>query len=119
MNPTTKKALHFAQFTPKAKAGKVKPMAEVFQSLGLKASYQPKGEYFNTVDSNNGTVYNEIAEAKGIMPNVSGMGLRDAMVLLGNAGLKSSIKGSGVVVSQSIPAGSRIGKGLMVSLILE
>jgi cell division protein FtsI (penicillin-binding protein 3) len=41
------------------------------------------------------------------------------MYLLGNVGLKAQVKGSGKVVSQSIQAGSRIGKGLMVQIQLQ
>ncbi|MNL86899.1 PASTA domain protein [compost metagenome] len=53
------------------------------------------------------------------MPNVNGMGLKDALYLLGNAGLKTRVKGSGRVVSQSIPAGNKIGRGLLVQIDLQ
>ena len=53
------------------------------------------------------------------MPNVTGMGLKDAMYLIGNAGIKARVKGSGKVVGQSIAAGSAIGKGLMVEIALQ
>ena len=53
------------------------------------------------------------------MPDVNGMGLKDALYLLGNVGLKAKVKGSGRVVSQSIAAGSRIGKGLSVQIDLQ
>lgn len=63
--------------------------------------------------------YEESTPVKGVMPNVNGMGLKDAMFLLGNAGLKARVKGSGKVTSQSIQPGSRIGKGLMVDILLQ
>ena len=53
------------------------------------------------------------------MPNVNGMGLKDALYLLGNVGLKTKVKGSGKVVNQSIPYGSKIAKGLSVELELK
>lgn len=53
------------------------------------------------------------------MPNVNGMGLKDAMYLLGNAGLKTKVKGSGKVIGQSIAAGTKVGKGLLVQLELQ
>jgi cell division protein FtsI (penicillin-binding protein 3) len=71
------------------------------------------------VDTSNGISYQETLPIKGVMPNVNGMGLKDAMYLLGNVGLKAQVKGSGKVVSQSIQAGSRIGKGLMVQIQLQ
>lgn len=56
---------------------------------------------------------------KGIMPDVTGMGARDAVFLLGNMGLKVKISGSGKVVSQSLTVGSKAVRGGFVSLQLE
>jgi cell division protein FtsI (penicillin-binding protein 3) len=112
---------HFAGNTvaPEAKAGQSSATKKVYNALGIKARYASKSDYFNTVDTNNGVVYTENEPVKGVMPNVSGMGLKDAMYLLGNAGLKARVKGSGKVISQSIAAGSRIGKGLVVDISLQ
>ena len=73
----------------------------------------------NSVDTSNGLVYQEYNDAKGLMPNMNGMGLKDALYLVGNAGLKARVKGSGKVFSQSIPAGSKIGRGLSVQIELK
>jgi cell division protein FtsI (penicillin-binding protein 3) len=104
---------------PAAKAGRSKEIKKVYQSFGIKALYAAKSAYFNSVDTSNGLVYQEYKDVKGHMPNVSGMGLKDALYLVGNAGLKVQVKGSGKVVSQSIPAGSKIGRGLSVQLELK
>jgi cell division protein FtsI (penicillin-binding protein 3) len=64
-------------------------------------------------------VYEEYSSVKGMMPNVIGMGLKDALYLLGNAGLKTRVSGSGKVSSQSVPSGTKIGKGLLVQLELK
>jgi cell division protein FtsI (penicillin-binding protein 3) len=53
------------------------------------------------------------------MPNVKGMGLRDAVSLLEGMGLKVSHSGKGSVVSQSPAAGSRIKRGNSVNLTLQ
>ncbi|MBR4854649.1 MAG: transpeptidase family protein [Alistipes sp.] len=53
------------------------------------------------------------------MPNVVGMGLRDALYLLESRGLKVHFTGKGTVRSQSIPAGRSISEGHMVSLTLK
>jgi len=53
---------------------------------------------------------------KNLMPNVKGMGLKDALFLLENAGLKVEFHGKGSVVQQSIPSGSRINRGQYVML---
>lgn len=112
---------HFAGNTvaPEAKAGQSQATKKVYNAFGVKALYAAKSEYFNSVDTNNGVAYEENTPVKGVMPNVNGMGLKDAMFLLGNVGLKARVKGSGKVVSQSIQAGSKIGKGLMVEILLQ
>lgn len=104
---------------PEAKAGQSKATKQVYNAFGIKALYAAKSDYFNTVDTSNGIAYQETEPVKGIMPNVKGMGLKDAMYLLGNAGLKTKVRGSGKVTSQSLAAGSRIGKGLMVEIELQ
>lgn len=52
--------------------------------------------------------FQTIAQAKGAVPNVTGMGLKDALFLLENAGLRVEVKGAGKVKTQSIPGGSKI-----------
>lgn len=104
---------------PEAKAGQSKATKKVYNAFGIKTLYAAKSDYFNTVDTSNGIAYQEAEPVKGVMPNVKGMGLKDAMYLLGNAGLKTRVRGSGKVISQSLAAGTRIGKGLMVEIQLQ
>ena len=54
-----------------------------------------------------------------LVPNVTGMGAKDALFLLESAGLRTSISGRGAVVSQSIPPGSRVVKGQTIALTLK
>ena len=54
-----------------------------------------------------------------VMPDVRGMGLRDALRELESRGLKVSFKGKGAVVSQSIEAGETITAGEEVRIGLE
>jgi cell division protein FtsI (penicillin-binding protein 3) len=49
-----------------------------------------------------------------MMPELRGMGLKDALYLLENMGMKIAVKGKGKVISQSIPAGTTITKGFTV-----
>lgn len=59
----------------------------------------------------------EVSEKK--VPNVIGMGAKDAVYLLESIGLKVSITGMGKVRSQSIPAGNTIVKGKTILLRLK
>lgn len=104
---------------PEAKAGQSKATKLVYKVFGIKSRYAAKSDYFSSVDTNNGMVYQENAVQRGVMPNVKGMGLKDALYLVGNAGLKARVSGSGKVIAQSIQEGSKVGKGLMVQLVLH
>lgn len=53
------------------------------------------------------------------MPDVKGLGLKDAVDMLENAGLKVSVSGRGRVFNQSVAAGLNFKKGQIVSLILN
>ena len=53
------------------------------------------------------------------MPNVKGMGLKDALYLLENMGVKVSVKGKGKVTNQSVAPGSTVAKGAAVALELS
>lgn len=55
----------------------------------------------------------------GTMPDVAGMGLKDALFMLENRGLKVSVTGKGAVSSQSIRPGTQIQKGMAVHIVLK
>ncbi|MFD2582212.1 penicillin-binding transpeptidase domain-containing protein [Pedobacter vanadiisoli] len=105
--------------TPPTKAGQSKATQKVYKAFGFKPLFASKSEYYNIIDTSAGTIFQENSERKGVMPNVSGMGLKDALYLLGNAGLKTKVLGSGKVISQSIAAGTKVGKGLGVQIELN
>ena len=54
-----------------------------------------------------------------VMPNLIGWGVKDALFILENMGLKVKISGKGLVKHQSIKAGNIINKGDMVQIILK
>ncbi len=54
-----------------------------------------------------------------VMPNVRGMGLKDAVYLLENMGLKVAIRGRGKIVMQSVAPGTALAKGITVILELS
>lgn len=58
-------------------------------------------------------------EGEDVMPNVVGMGLRDAVYLLESRGLTVRVSGSGAVRSQSIPAGRKVKVGESVTITLK
>ena len=54
-----------------------------------------------------------------VIPNVKGMGLRDALYLLENSGLKVGVSGSGTVSKQSLEPGQRVRKGSYIGIVLD
>lgn len=53
------------------------------------------------------------------VPNVKGMGLRDALYVLENAGLKVGVSGSGMVQRQSLMPGSEVREGSRIQIELK
>jgi cell division protein FtsI (penicillin-binding protein 3) len=54
----------------------------------------------------------------GLIPDVTGMGLKDALYLLENAGLRVKAYGRGAVKRQSLPPGARIQKNSQIIIEL-
>ena len=55
----------------------------------------------------------------GVVPDVRGMGARDALYLLESLGLQVNLSGSGRVVSQSLSPGSRLTRGARIDIVLR
>ncbi len=54
-----------------------------------------------------------------LVPNVVGMGAKDAVFLLESAGLRVAVSGRGTIYSQSITPGSRVVKGQTIAITLR
>ena len=57
--------------------------------------------------------------AEGLVPDVTGYGLRDAVFRLESMGLRVQVKGQGTVVLQSLAAGTTIKQGARITLTLS
>lgn len=53
------------------------------------------------------------------VPNVKGMGLKDALYLLENAGLSVGVSGAGMVMSQSLQPGTEVRQGSYIHIELR
>ncbi len=58
-------------------------------------------------------------QGKATVPDLSGLGLRDALYLVENAGLRCHYTGSGHIRSQQPAAGSKVEKGTTVNITLK
>ena len=81
------------------------------------------GNFRKTGMKNNFSVLNaplySSASSGSVTPNVVGMGLKDAVYLLENSGLKVAAIGRGKVMNQSLIAGTNFKKGQIISLVLD
>ena len=91
--------------TPDVKRGDNSAANYVLASLKTKAS------------SNSSTNYRE--SSKHTVPDVTGMGAKDAVYLLESRHVKAKVKGRGKVKSQSIHAGTTIKQGMVCELTLD
>lgn len=114
-------------FIPEVKSGNILAADYVLSHLGLKTTTEWSGSYA-TGNPIWGTAEKETKEVKlskvpmtpeGIMPDVMGMGARDAVYLLESRGLKVIIKGRGKVYQQSIAYGKPYRRGARVTLEME
>ncbi|MBL7738197.1 MAG: transpeptidase family protein [Chitinophagaceae bacterium] len=101
-------------------AGNTRDIKNVYTTLAVTYADSVHQSDWGSVYANN---YRPVITAnkvrEKIMPNVKGMGLKDALHLLENMGLKVTVKGKGKVVSQSVGPGSGIARGITVTLELS
>ena len=111
--------LEFAgEATPKIKEGSSDSNQQVFNAFGWQYAYAhsetptglPAGDSPDAIH----------AVQPGVVPDITGMGLRDALFYLGNAGFQAHIEGaSGMVVAQSIKPGTKLNVGADITIQLK
>ncbi|HKG67977.1 MAG TPA: penicillin-binding protein [Segetibacter sp.] len=101
-------------------AGYTKDIQEVTEQLEVGvAKATEKGSYSRLYKQGRDTVLSSQVISMKKMPVLSDMGLKDAVYLCENLGLKVTVKGRGKVVTQSIEAGKNITKGQVVNIQLN
>lgn len=101
-------------------AGNTADIKNVFTTLNVGyTDSATNGNWSNVFATNYHPVIKAGSVKKQVMPNVKGMGLKDALYLLECMGVKVSVKGKGKVTSQSIKAGSSLSKEVKVVLELS
>jgi len=96
-------------------AGYTKDVKDVFSRLSVKYADSAAQNNWTRVYAQDATpVVKGTAIATKTMPNVKGMGLKDALYLLENMGVKVVARGKGKINNQSIPVGTPLTKGFTV-----
>lgn len=104
---------------PVIRAGRLEELNELCNELGI-SNYpdEEASEWVRSSVNNNVITWHKNHDNTGLVPNVQGMTLRDAVYILENIGLKVSISGNGRVKKQSVGPGARITKGETITLDL-
>ncbi|HUX85087.1 MAG TPA: penicillin-binding protein [Chitinophagaceae bacterium] len=103
-----------------AKSGSMSGEELVLSRLGIPFSVASSpAAWANPVPSPTQVALKPQLTPEGLVPNVAGMGLKDALQLLEQDGLEVTVAGTGKVYAQSIPAGDRITKGSHIRINLD
>ncbi len=104
--------------TPLTLKGSKEASMKVYESLGFNpANWNSMAQSSDT--ANKGVPFTEVAVKEGVVPNVIGMGLVDALYTMENAGYKTRISGRGKVIAQSLTPGDKLKMGTQVSVQLN
>ncbi len=97
---------------PIVKSGNSQTADYVLKKVGV-SNYaaQKDAEWITASTSENKIELKPRSVSIGNVPDVTGMGLRDAVFLLESSGLSIRVVGKGSVLKQSIPAGTKVEKG--------
>lgn len=111
-----------AVILPAAKNGNLEALENVLDKLDVSAntdSLETKWVVAKREEGEEELHLRDLAIREGLVPNVIGMGAKDAVFLLESAGLRVVLDGMGRVSAQSMGAGTRIAKGQSIRLTLK
>lgn len=104
---------------PSANAGVQKDLEDAYAWLNIKTKpLNPAAQWAIPVSNKSSVILLPSNHYQGTMPDVTGMGVKDAVFLLEQMGLKVVLNGKGNVVRQSLSPGRMYLKGSMVLLDL-
>lgn len=102
------------------KSGRVEPLLRVAEELSPAVHAGTESGWGRAeIDSLRKVVVETAEVAEGVVPDVRGMGLKDALFLLESCGLRVQIEGSGAVVWQSLPPATRIAPNEVMTIRLQ
>ena len=104
---------------PVSKNGRKEDFEVIYEDLGFAMKGEDDSDWVFTSREDGGFVLKSRKVIQTLVPNVRGMGLRDALYLLENSGLKVGVVGSGMVSKQSLTPGSRVRKGSYIQIELK
>ncbi len=104
---------------PLLRAGQKDELQYLCNMFGISNHYEGDEDWVAAHPVNNAIIWQSRKIIENLVPNVTGMSLRDALYVLENAGLKVRFEGRGRVDSQSLSPGTRFYKGSSIYLRLS
>lgn len=105
-------------FTPVIKVGYYKAIQTVMADLQLPLAPNTR-DWVKTFTDQKQTRVESIAVPRNAIPNLVGMGLKDAVFILENLGLNVQVQGRGKVFSQNLKPGTVARKGTAILINLQ
>lgn len=112
INPVMKadSTMYASVSIPERNAGFGNDFIKIFDYVGLKYKKNSKNNWVSVDPLENKMIISNKKIAKTGVPDVRGMGARDAMYVLENVGLSVSIYGKGKVIKQSLTPGTKVNR---------
>jgi cell division protein FtsI (penicillin-binding protein 3) len=104
---------------PVSKDGSYEHLKTVLRGLKVPEQTSAQSPWVNTNSQGTYVAITERAVRTGIVPNVVGMGLQDALYLLEKQGMQVRVSGRGTVKRQNVPPGSNIKSNPNIHIELE
>lgn len=108
-----------AVYVPDVKAGDVEAAKRVLRDLNVAVGGDLNKQFASTSIMGNRVHFKQIYTTETSVPDVTGMGARDAVFALESRGLKTRVKGRGKVTKQSIAPGAKAVKGNVIMIELN
>ncbi len=94
-------------------AGRTHDLKQVLRTLNVTYTDSALQQEWSSVYANNQQPkMKPVSVRSKVMPNVRGMGLKDALYLLESMGVKVAVRGKGKVMMQSVSQGTQLAKGI-------
>ncbi len=103
---------------PVIRGGKLEELEHLANRMGISNHTQTGDTWVRAVRNGNAVMWKSAEAGRGLVPDVSGFTLRDALYLLEACGLTVQFEGKGRVLQQSLPPGSRVQKGDRITVKL-
>ncbi len=107
-----------AKFPPYVLKGNAKEADIILEKLSIRKAVNGSGDWMVADSRKNSVSVRKYNVKEHIIPDVTGMSLKDALFILENKGLSVKIHGRGKIIRQSIASGTTVSKGSEIILEL-